>query len=118
MCHIVLAMPILGLVLFPLFPLRLALPLYSIVLLLSAGLYFLVFRAMTARVVTGKEGMIGKTCRTLTALDQEGKVKYGNEVWFARSDVPVEPGEEVLIVGFRDLVLVVEPASRALDITG
>lgn len=118
MCHILLAMPVLGLVLFPFLPLETALTLYLVVLVLSAGLYFLVFRAMRAKVVTGKEGMIGKTCRALTALGREGKVLCGNEVWFAESKVPVAVGQEVRVVGLRDLVLLVEPSSRSAEITG
>lgn len=115
MCHILLAMPVLGLMLFSFFPLETALTLYLVVLVLSAGLYFLVFRAMRARVVTGKEGMIGKTCRALTALEREGKVFCGNEIWFAESRAPVRPGEEVRVVGLRDLVLLVEPFSRETE---
>jgi len=113
MCHILLAMPVLGLIVFLMFPLSTAIFLYTFLLLFSAGFYYLVFNAMRARVVTGKEGMIGQTCQVLTTLDKKGKVTYGNEVWFAESTSLVEPGEGVRIVGFRDLILLVEPTSRS-----
>jgi membrane-bound ClpP family serine protease len=109
-------MPALGLVVFLMFPLSTALPLYSFVLLFSVGFYYLVFDAMRARVVTGKEGMIGNTCHTLTALEKKGKVTYGNEVWFAESASPVGPGEAVRIIGLRDLVLLVEPATGSVEV--
>ena len=115
MCHLLMAMPFLGLLLFTILPLRSALSLYFVVLFFSAAFYFLMFRAMSAKVVSGKEGMVGKTCRALAPFDKNGKVAYGSEIWSAHSDVPIQAGQTVRIIGLRDLVVLVEPQTPSID---
>lgn len=107
MCHVVLSMPILGLALFYFFPLQFAAPFYGLVVVLSLGMYFLVIKAMRQPVVSGPEGMIGATAEALQDFDSEGKVRYGGEIWDARSAEPVRKGEEVVITAVRGLQLIV-----------
>ena len=115
MCHLLMAMPFLGLLLFRILPMRSALPLYFVVLFFSAVFYFLMFRAMSAKVVSGREGMVGKTCRAVTSFDKEGKVAYGSEIWSAQSDLPIQAGETARIIGVRALVILVEPQAPLAD---
>ena len=65
MCHLVLAMPFLGLALFWFLPFWIAAPLYGLDLAISFGVYFLMIRAMRRPVVSGSEGMIGAKVEAL-----------------------------------------------------
>jgi len=107
MCHLVLAMPFLGLALFTFLPFRLAVSLYGVVFVLSFGVYFLMIKALRRRVVSGAEGMIGSTVEALEDFTSEGKVRYGGEIWNARSAEPIRKGEEAVIIAVRSLQLIV-----------
>lgn len=93
-----LLLPVVGLALFLVLPLREALPLY----ITSAG--FAVYaRVAIARTVrfppqTGLESMAGREAVATTALRPAGYVRYRGEVWHAVADRPVEPGARVQIV--------------------
>ena len=72
---------------------------------LGAGL-----RAQFLPIKTGKESMIGKTTTALTPVTaQSGKVFVEGAYWNAVSDVPVEEGKPVEIVGVQGLTLQVKP---------
>jgi membrane-bound serine protease (ClpP class) len=71
----------------------------------SAGL-----RAQFLPVKAGAQTMIGKTVNALTRIDADsGRVFIEGEYWNALSDVPIEPGRPVEIVGIRGLTLKVKP---------
>ncbi len=69
--------------------------------------------AQRARVVTGREGMIGEIVQVLTAIapDAPGQVRTHGEIWRARSSVPIAAGSAVHIDGIDGLTLVVSPRS-------
>ncbi|HBY98304.1 MAG: NfeD family protein [Ardenticatenaceae bacterium] len=110
-CHLLLAAPLFGLVLFAVFPLPLALPLYSLVALGSLALYHRVWRSSKAQPMTGREGMLGAEAWATTDIDAQGYglVRWSGELWAARSPDPVARGTPVRIIGFEGLRLVVQP---------
>ncbi len=84
-------------------------------LLTAAFFIFIVgagLRAQFLPVRAGKETMLGKTVPALEPIDSNsGKVFVEGEYWNARSDVPVEAGQPVEIVGIDGLTLKVKPKS-------
>jgi membrane-bound serine protease (ClpP class) len=77
------------------------------VFVVAAGL-----RAQLLPVRVGKETMVGKSTSAVKRIDaNEGKVFVEGEYWNAVSDVPVEPGQPVEIVGISGLTLKVKPKS-------
>lgn len=116
---ILMAFPILGIVLFFVLPLGIAIPLYALGVALSALTNWLMMRAMRMPVQTGRQGMIGARGRVAWWDGPTGYVRCHGEVWRARSSdgrplstgaevevVDVEPGEDMLL-----LVRVVIPAA-------
>lgn len=59
MCHLVLLMPVLGLGVFFVLPLPVALAAYLLIVGATAVLYKAVIDAMRRRVVTGREALLG-----------------------------------------------------------
>jgi membrane-bound serine protease (ClpP class) len=72
---------------------------------LGAGL-----RAQFLPIKTGKEGLIGKTTTALTPVTaQSGKVFVEGTYWNVVSNVSIEEGQSVEIVGVKGLTLQVKP---------
>jgi membrane-bound serine protease (ClpP class) len=75
------------------------------IFVISAGL-----RAQSWPVKVGRETMLGRTTNALTPIHQKaGKVFIEGEYWSAMSEVPIEQGQPVQIVGMEGLTLKVEP---------
>jgi membrane-bound ClpP family serine protease len=53
--------------------------------------------------------MIGETARAIDGFSDKGTVKFGNEIWNARTRAPVSAGQPVRILKVDGLVLWVEP---------
>jgi membrane-bound serine protease (ClpP class) len=67
-------------------------------------------RAQFLPVRAGRETMLGKTVPALARIDAgTGKIFVEGEYWNAVSDVPIEPGHPVEIVGINGLTLKVKP---------
>jgi membrane-bound serine protease (ClpP class) len=82
--------------------------------LVTAAFFFFVvgagLRAQLLPVRAGRETMLGKTIPALTRIDATGgKVFVEGETWNAVSEVPIEPGHPVEIVGITGLTLKVKP---------
>ena len=56
-------------------------------------------------LLTGAEGMIGKSGRVLDWKDDEGRVEIQSEIWNAVSDAPLSPGDHVLVEEIAGLTL-------------
>ena len=93
MCHLIPLLPVLGLGVFLVFPLEVALPLYGSVVAGSALLGFAVWGAFRLPIQTGAEGMIGKEARVVQALDPSAE--------------PIGKGEKVIILAVKGLVATV-----------
>jgi membrane-bound serine protease (ClpP class) len=77
--------------------------------LIVIGIAWLAARSRGAPVVTGKQGMIGEKAEVFDGIEGKGVVRYGGELWNARSDVPLRPGQAVRIVRVEGLTVWVEP---------
>jgi membrane-bound serine protease (ClpP class) len=75
----------------------------------------LAIRARRMKVTTGTAGMIGLTGRAQTAIAPEGTIFVRGELWRARSQMSIAPGEGVRVVGLEGLTLAVE-AQKDRDI--
>jgi len=106
-CHLPLALPVLGVVLFFLFPLAVAAPLYAIVLLASLIMYRMIVQALRLPVKTGVEGMAGGLAYVVEPLAPEGVVRYGGELWRAMGHGRIEQGARVRIERVDGMTVVV-----------
>lgn len=82
--------------------------------LLTAAFFLFVvgagLRAQFLPVRAGRETMLGKTTAAMSRIDNSsGRVFVEGEYWNAISDMPVEPGQSVEIVGISGLTLKVKP---------
>ncbi len=81
------------------------------VLVSAAFFIFAVTRAINARLkkpTTGMEGLVGEVGIASTAIAPEGKVSIHGEFWNATSDGTIEKGENVQVVGVKNLKLSVK----------
>jgi len=112
MCHLLLALPLLALPLFWIFPLALALPAYGAVAGLSAVIYWYAIQAMNRPIRNGTEGMIGEIGEVIAASGEGCIVQIHNELWHAVSpEAPLFAGDCLEVVGVERLTLQV----RKLD---
>src|SRR4029077_17192747 len=81
-------------------------------LLTAAFMLFVVgagLRAQRLPVKTGKEAMLGQVATAIARIDPSGgKVFFDGEHWNAVSDVAIEPGQAVQILGVDGLTLRVQ----------
>jgi membrane-bound serine protease (ClpP class) len=111
MMVVIMALPVLGLGLFYLFPFRMALPIYVFLLFISGLMYYGMFTVMgrKRKARTGFEEMMGEEALVLEDIDPEGKVEIDDELWTARArGARFMKGERVKICGHDGLTLLVE----------
>jgi len=108
MCHIVLILPVLGLVVFVMLPFDIALPVYAVILSFSIYIYIIVMKAMKKPVETGKEEMIHEIVYVLDSVKPYGHVQFQNEIWNASSDEVLRKGDKAEIIGMNGLTLIVK----------
>ena len=77
--------------------------------LLLSVIIGMAIRSRRRAVVSGSEQLIGATGEALGGFPDAGSVHLRGEVWTARSEVPIAPGQRVRIVGRDGLTLVVVP---------
>jgi membrane-bound serine protease (ClpP class) len=77
--------------------------------LLIGGIVWLGTRAMRHPVATGTQGMIGASVEAIADFTGTGRVRYGGELWNARSAGALRTGELARIVRVEGLTLWVEP---------
>ena len=108
-CHLLLAMPVLGLGLFLALPWPLALPPYLVIVALSLILYVKIWQSTRRPVRTGRGGMLGASVTvTVPVTAKGGQVRYRNELWSAMSQDHLDAGAQAHIVGIRGMQLVVQ----------
>ncbi len=73
------------------------------------GIVYMANRSMRQPVVTGVQGMEGAAAEALMDFSDTGTVRYGGELWNARTRVPVRAGQTVRILKVDGLLLWVEP---------
>ncbi len=77
--------------------------------LIIAGIAYLATRAMRRPVATGAQAMIGASAEVVADFSGRGRVRYGGELWNARSAAALRAGEQARIVKVEGLTLWVEP---------
>lgn len=77
--------------------------------LVIAGIVYLARHSHRRPVATGAQGMIGDVAEVLADFTGKGRVRYGSELWNARSDAPLRAGDMARIVKVEGLTLWVEP---------
>jgi membrane-bound serine protease (ClpP class) len=77
--------------------------------LLTAGFFAVVmglaYRIWKTKPTTGREGLIGERAVVRRRVDPEGQVMVRGELWRARADEALDPGEAVEVVGVDGLTL-------------
>ncbi len=118
MCHLILLMPVLGLPIFWLMPLNSAVPIYVVIVLMSAFLYWLITRALRKPVQDGFQSLIGTAAEVVSRLAPGHSAKYlvrsqgEGELWSAYSTDILDIGEWVNIVAVKGIGVVVERAEK------
>jgi membrane-bound serine protease (ClpP class) len=79
---------------------------------ITAFLVSLVVRARAAKVVTGREGMIGEIGVAVGDLGPEGRIMVRGEYWNAVAPAPLKSGEQVRVTAIDRLKLSVEPVPK------
>jgi membrane-bound serine protease (ClpP class) len=78
--------------------------------LVVVGTGWLARKSLREPVVTGAQAMIGATAAAEQGFSDKGTVRFGGEIWNARTRVPISAGQTVRIVKVDGLVLWVEPS--------
>jgi membrane-bound serine protease (ClpP class) len=76
--------------------------------LITVFLLRLALKARRAKSRMGGDAMIGQIAVVTEPLTPSGQVMVNGELWQAESVVPAAPGEQVRVLGLRDLTLLVE----------
>ncbi len=77
--------------------------------LVIALIVYLATRAMRHPVATGAPAMVGASAEVFEDFTGKGRVRYGGELWNARSNVALRAGQTTRIVRVDGLTLWVEP---------
>jgi len=77
--------------------------------LVIVGIAYIAARSMRRPVVTGVQGMVGDRAEVIQSFAGTGRVRYRGELWKARSEVELQPGQMARIVKVDGLTLWVEP---------
>lgn len=108
---ILLLLPLLGIVVFWLLPLPLAIPIYLVILLASGLMYWTIVRAMKKRSKNGVEALIGAEARVVSKLGPHGeaqyRVKVRGELWSANSRDDLKPDATAKVLSVNGFTLVV-----------
>src|SRR3972149_180042 len=107
MCHLLLVLPFVSLILFSILPFNQALPLYLLILLFCAILYWLIWKAMRRPVSTGIEGMIGGVGKVIQIGKKTAKMFYKGEIWDPGSVDELCVGDSVAIAGVERMTVIV-----------
>ncbi len=115
MHHLLLVLPLVGLVLFIFLPWPAALPLYIVVFAGSLGIYWKILQAQRRRPTIGKRAMIGGQAMVIRADGDEAEVDYQGVIWRAISPEPLQQGQEVTIEAIDGLSLHVAPSKAGTE---
>ncbi len=97
-----------GLGLFIILPPMIAGPLYAAIAIGSLVLYIKIWKSMKLGPTTGREALVGSLAWAMTDIDRQGLVLCRSELWTAISSDMVSKGEQVRILAFEGLRVLVE----------
>jgi membrane protein implicated in regulation of membrane protease activity len=124
MWHVIIMLPILGIIVFFLLRPGIAVPVYLVILLASGLAYWSLVRAMRRRPRTGREALMGASARVVSRVQPGSNARYlvrtQGELWGADSPDILEAGELVTVTGIDGLKLRVQriTSSHQGDISG
>lgn len=107
MCHLVLALPVLALVLFWVWPLRIAAPAYAVVVVLSGALYVKLIQAMRRPPAAGLDELAHGAGEVVSVEGGDVRVLVHGERWSARSPDSLRVGDRVRVTGVDGMTLTV-----------
>ncbi len=85
--------------------------------IVTGGLLILVLamllRSRRKAIITGQEGLIGSAGEVVEWTDRGGRVRVLGELWLARADVTLQPGDPVKVRSREGLLLTVERKAGA-----
>jgi membrane-bound serine protease (ClpP class) len=84
--------------------------------IITIFLMTIALKARRNKVTTGSQGLVGETGIARTPLMPEGKVFVHGEIWNARSTLPVQAGEAIVVRAVDGLHLEVQPATAATTV--
>jgi membrane protein implicated in regulation of membrane protease activity len=91
-------------------------PIYVIIVLISAFLYWLITKAMRKPLQDGFQSLIGTEAEVVSKSTPDDSAKYliraRGELWSAYSRDALQPGEPVNIVAVKGIGVVVEPVGK------
>jgi membrane-bound serine protease (ClpP class) len=70
-------------------------------------------RRRLTRPAVGVEDLVGRTGVAASSLLPDGQVRVQGEIWAARSQVPVERGDRIVVRAIDGLVLEVAPVGES-----
>jgi membrane protein implicated in regulation of membrane protease activity len=106
MCHLVLALPVLALPVFWIWPLSIALPVYGLVAGASLVLYGHIWKAIKRPRMNGAEGMLGSEGTVVSTNERGLSLLLHGELWSARAKgESLVTGDKARIVGVDGLTL-------------
>jgi membrane protein implicated in regulation of membrane protease activity len=109
---ILMALPMLAIPVFWFLPLGQAIPVYLLSLLLSGWMFWLMRSNHKRPVTTGKESLIGRDAeiigRAPDDLQDAFSLRVEGELWTARSQDNLQPGERVMITASEGNTLLVK----------
>ncbi len=83
--------------------------------LVIAVIAWLAARARSRPVTTGAEAMIGAVVEVTSDCRDQCVVRYGGELWNARTSIPLRAGQQARIVKVAGLTLWIEPQANAKE---
>jgi membrane protein implicated in regulation of membrane protease activity len=111
MHHLILSLPLIGIVVFWLLPLKIAAPSYAGIVLASGLMYWAIIRAIKKIPTTGASGLVGTSARVVSKLGPSDEAQYlveaDGELWSANSPDVLKPGEKVRITKVEGIKLLV-----------
>ena len=105
MCHLILLTPVFSLVVFWIWPLTVAGPVYAVVVALSLWMYALIMRAMRRPVLGGAEEMLHSVGEVIEVQGNVLRVRVHSEMWNAESKDSLHRGDHVKVVCMTGLIL-------------
>ena len=116
---ILLLLPLIGIAVFWLMPLPLAVLVYLLMLALSGVMYWITARAMKRHPSYGVEALIGAEARVVSRLgpnaDAQYLVKIHGELWRANSGERLESGQLVTVLSVSGLIMTVRKPIEASE---
>jgi membrane protein implicated in regulation of membrane protease activity len=112
MHHLILFLPLIGIAVFWLMPLGIAIPAYLAIVLVSGLMYWAILRAMKKIPTTGASGLVGAKARVVSKLGPSEEAQYlveaDGELWSANSPDMLGPGDIVIITDVEGIRLTVK----------